>query len=392
MQIENLNGKRPEGRRVTNRSLIVTAGLLVPTLLAAACGASSKGGEVNNAPQPVQTENRLSTEADSITSVPENTTDNGGYPSEVIRAEVGQQAPDFEAFRINGEPYRLSQNFGKRPVYIYFSTLTDDLQAQFKIGFELRKMFTKDQLEIIFITIAGETKVDTQEFTVLNGLDNSWSIGEMYGHWVPNDYFLDVDGKSVAQREGLTTGAAFDISRILVESQDPALAIADFKNLPFALDPQLSPESGMDYESRVKLIIDPISSLSSDILIGSINTSGQNDERVLQWLNSIRGSLKDSLGHQRDFSTSRLLSPGTYTDSLIEAGRTALEAYCLTNNPNFQSITESIGSLAYYEIAEQVNMGVFDQNKWELEQNNRHFDASVTCNSALIGLYSPAER
>jgi thiol-disulfide isomerase/thioredoxin len=142
----------------------------------------------------------------------------------VAADNIGKAAPDFELQSLDGKTVKLS-DFKGRPVLINFwATWCGPCKIEMPWFIELKKKYEGQGFEIIGIAMEDTETEKIQEFvnkmgvnyTILRGKN---AVADAYGdvQGLPTSFYLDREGKIVAQHAGL-------VSKSIIE-EDVRLAV-----------------------------------------------------------------------------------------------------------------------------------------------------------------------
>lgn len=146
----------------------------------------------------------------------------------VAAENIGKAAPDFELSDLDGKMVKLS-DFKGRPVLVNFwATWCGPCKIEMPWFIDLKKKYEGQGFEIIGIAMEDTENEKISEFTKKMGvnyviLKGKNAVADAYGdvQGLPTSFYLDREGKIVAQHAGL-------VSRSVIED-DVKLAIGEKK-------------------------------------------------------------------------------------------------------------------------------------------------------------------
>ncbi len=146
----------------------------------------------------------------------------------VAADNIGKQAPDFELSALDGKKVKLS-DFKGRPVLINFwATWCGPCKIEMPWFIDLKKRYESQGFEIIGIAMEDTENEKIDEFVKKMGvnyliLKGKNSVADAYGdvQGLPTSFYVDREGKIVAQHAGL-------VSRSTIED-DVKLALGEKK-------------------------------------------------------------------------------------------------------------------------------------------------------------------
>ncbi len=148
----------------------------------------------------------------------------------VAADNIGKAAPDFELTSLDGKTVKLSDYKG-RPVLINFwATWCGPCKIEMPWFIDLKKKYESTGFEIIGIAMEDTEKEKIQEFVQKMGVNYTIvrgknAVADAYGdvQGLPTSFYLDREGKIVAQHAGLVSRSTIeDDIKLAINGKDAA--------------------------------------------------------------------------------------------------------------------------------------------------------------------------